>query len=482
MIPGTRRFGDSARAASEPEPEAANRGLRAILGGLFPAAALAPAGTPVPPLGRRTVNVAAQVAAVCLGTVLLLLRIPGVPPWDTIFGEDYWEWLVQSLQQPWHLFIAYNGYWQFFPRLIAQLATYLPLAQASRVFAVSGALVAACCGLFVFHASAGHIQSVKLRALLGVAVVLLPGAPMELADSAVDVVWYLVIALFWAVLWRPRTRTGMAVAAVLAFVTVASNSLAVLFAPLLLARVYVLRRPREHAVTIGWVAGCLAQVPFIVSSYLSGDSRLAHSPEPPRHSIAFYAHDVVLPSLGWHLSWWLQSFAGRNGATLIVAVVLAVVFGVILITQAGARVFVVTALIVGFIFAVGGVTLTGHLATSPMLPAEQPGSRYTALPVFLIEAAVIVAADHGLRRRNTHAHDRLRPGVKPAIAVTALVAVLAATWAVDFRYAGWRSGWSWDWAPIAAKWEHDCAQSRTGEITERAGAVLQTIPCANIRS
>jgi len=61
-----------------------------------------------------------------------------------------------------------------------------------------------------------------------------------------------------------------------------------------------------------------------------------------------------------------------------------------------------------------------------------------------------------------------------------VVAVLAATWAVDFRDAGWRSGWSWTWAPIAAKWEHDCAHSRTGEIVEKAGASYQTLPCRNI--
>jgi hypothetical protein len=424
----------------------------------------------------------AQVAAVGIAAVVLLLRVPGLAPWDTIYGEDYWEFFTRAIQQPWHLFITYNGYWQFLPRLITQFVRYLPLAQASLAFAVSGAVIAACCALFIFHASAGHVRSVKLRALLAVALVLLPAAPMEIIDSGVNTPWYLLPVLFWAALWRPRTRAGMTLAAVLAFIAAASSILSIPFAPLLAARLYVLRRPREHAVTVGWLAGCLAQVPFVISGSQS-DSRLA-THATPGQSLAFYGHDVLLPSLGWHLSWWLRSFAGVNGATAIAAVVLAIIFGAILATQVRARVFVAAALVIGFIVVLVGITVNGHLVTAPQLSDQQPGNRYTVLPVFLIEAAVIVGADCALRRRSS-GHRRpgtgLKPVLKPAMAVTALVAVLAATWAVDFRYAGWRSGSSWTWAPIAAKWEHDCAHSRTGTIVEKTGAIYQTLPCRNIR-
>ena len=99
----------------------------------------------------------------------------------------------------------------------------------------------------------------KLRALLAAALVLLPIAPMELIGSGVETPWYLLPVLFWAVLWRPRTRPAMAVAAAVGFLTMASNILAALLAPLLVARLYVLRRPREHAVSAGWLAGGLVQ-------------------------------------------------------------------------------------------------------------------------------------------------------------------------------------------------------------------------------
>ena len=239
---------------------------------------------------------------------------------------------------------------------------------------MAGALVAACCALFIYHASAGHIRSSWLRALLAVALVLLPAAPMEIIDSGVNSVWYVFPAMFWALLWRPRTRAGMAVALVLAFTAAASNSLCFLFLPLVAARLYVLRRPREHAVTIGWLAGCLAQVPFVVSAYQSGVSRLSSQPAPPGLSLAFYGHDVVLPAFGWHLVWWLRSLAGLNGATALVGVVLVAIFAVILVTQAGARPFVVTALVIGFIFPVVGITETAHLARATTFPAEQPAA------------------------------------------------------------------------------------------------------------
>ena len=475
MISETGRSGDLPREVPDSGEHATQGRVRAVLGDLFPAAPDAP----VVAVHTRVLRALAEAAAAGVAVVMLLLRVPGLPSWDTIYGEDYWEYLTQALNQPWHLFTTYDGYWQFLPRLIAQLVTYLPLARAALGFAVSGAVVAACCGLFIFHACAGHVRSVWLRALLAAALVLLPAAPMEIIDSGVNSIWYLLPALFWAVLWRPRSRTGMAAAAVAGFVAAASNILSILFLPLVALRVYVLRRPREHAVTVGWLAGSLAQVPFVIAGSRGGDTRLG-THATLGQSLAFYAHDVLLPSFGWHMSWWLRSLAGIDGATLIAAVALAVIFGVILVTQPRTRAFVLAALVTGFLVAVAGITVNGHLVTQPLRPAEQPGSRYTILPLFLFASAVIVAVDCALRRGR--AHRGAVPGIKPAVAAAALVAVLAATWTVDFRYAGWRSGWSWTWAPIAAKWQHDCAVSTSGEIAEKAGAVVQTLPCDHIRA
>src|SRR5205823_1933949 len=114
-----------------------------------------------------------QVAAVGIASIAMLLRVPGSPAWRTICGDDHFEFLVGAIQHPWH-WSAYGGYVQVLPRFIALVVSYLPLTDASRAIALAGVVVAACCALFIFYASAGHIVSVKLRALLAVALVLLP--------------------------------------------------------------------------------------------------------------------------------------------------------------------------------------------------------------------------------------------------------------------------------------------------------------------
>jgi len=471
-VPEATRLDEPAQDGSKRRPD-----VRGVLGDLFPASPVAPQQAP----GRRLLDVVAQVMAVGLGAALLLERVPGLPSWDTIYGEDYWQFFTQALQQPWHVYLPFGGYEELVPRVIAQVATYLPLPQVSRLFAVCGALIAAGCGLFVFHASAGHIRSLPLRALLGSAVVLMPIAPMELADNGVASPWYLMLATFWALLWRPKTRTGMAVAALVAFAATSSEVISFLFIPLVVARLLVLRHPREHAVTAGWLAGCLLQLPAVLSSYTSGHSRLSEQLGPLGNSLAFYAHDIVLPSFGWHLAWWLQSFAGKNGATVIVAVMLAVIVGAILVTQPRNRPFVVAAVLTGFVFSVFDTTLNPHVAVYPVSPDLESGSRYTVLPIFLLEAVVVVGVGYVVRQRGGVRRRRGTMSLRPAIAVAALVAVLGASWVADFRYAGFRSNASWNWGQIAAKWQHDCERSQTGEITVKAGATYQTLPCDRIR-
>jgi hypothetical protein len=481
----TKISGEAARGA--PDRQSADQRIRRVLGALFPV----PAKAAPRSLDLRLAGVAIQVGAIALGAGLLLLRIPGLPPWDSLYLDDYGTFFVRALEHPWQLFSPQHGYVQVLPHLVAQLATYVPLRRVPEVFALSGALIASACGLYVFHASAGHIQSVTLRGLLGAAIVLLPIAPLEIADNTLGAPWYMLLALFWAVLWRQRTRTGTAVTVLLAFATAASTSIAVVFAPLLAIRLYALRRPREHAVTAGWLAGCLAQLPVIISSYSGGKSPLDNA-SASGMSLSFYAHDVVLPSLGWHLSWWLQSFAGRDGATAIVAAVLAVVFGLIVITQPQNRLFVAIALLAGFVITVFSTTLVSYDSTSPAVtPNREFGARYTALPIFLIEAAIIVGADCALRqwgRKHVRSIAAWRPALRPltTVAVVALVAVMVLSWVPDFRYANairidYTTG---SWEKIVTQWHRDCSVAWTREINVRAIRAIprdQTIPCDRLR-
>jgi len=406
----------------------------------------------------------------------MLVRVPSArfPAWAGIYAEDLKIFLPQALHKPWHLLVPNNGYIELVPRLIAQFATYLPLRDAAAVFAITGALITTGCALFIFHVSSGHVRSPMLRFVLALAVVLLPVALIEIADSGVDAPWYLVFALFWAVLWRPKTPAGMAGAAAIAFFTAASTTMSVVFAPLLLARVIAFPRLREHAVTAGWAVGCLLQLPYVVSNLASVHSRAGH-PASPGLALAFYGHDVVLPALGWHLAWWLQSAAGRNGATMIIGAILAIFFLWALITQRGrVRMFVVASLMTGFLYTVFGATLSSNLTVLKVTQDAEHGSRYTTLPIFLISSAAIVVVDSFIRDRQVR--------LQTVAAVTALVGVLSVGWVTDFRYNGFRSNDATYWPPIATAWLHACERKPDGVIYERAGSqVRKPIPCASLR-
>jgi len=466
--------------------QAARPDSGALLRELFPEP---PQRQPASP-GRVVLRTVGSVAALAAGAAVLLARIAGPSPMTTIWAEDRTVFLVGALAGPRHLFASYAGYLQLLPRLIAQLTAFLPLPDAAVAFAVSGAVIASAVALFVFHASAGHIHSVWLRGLLAAAVLLLPVAPLEIADSGVNTPWYLLFALFWAGLWRPRGRGGMALAATVAFLAGASTPLALALAPLLIARIAALPRVREHAVTAGLIAGLLLQLPVIGAAH---NSRLDR-PGGPHRVLGFVAHDVVLPALGWHLDWWLQAAVGRNGALLLVACVLAAVFGAIAITQpVRVRLVAAFALGCGFLLAAAAATLSPWVAAEPVDFRIEPGSRYTTLPIFLMEAAVIVAVDNIVRR----ARERARPdeqaaafGLSPwtglarargATAVAVLVMALSVGWVTDFRSGNGRSGGA-AWAPIAASWLAHCQRDPGGAV--RAPSVHQisvVMPCANLR-
>src|SRR5262245_26722831 len=155
------RAPSQAGSAAHPPP-AAGHGARAVLADLFPA----PPG-PAPRAGlARWAFLPVQVAVVALGALVMLARIGGRPAWDSIWAEDRGIYLPGALAHPWHLLQSYGGYLQLVPRLIGQAAALVPVRHASVAFAVGGALVASACGLFAYHASAGHISSRWLRALL----------------------------------------------------------------------------------------------------------------------------------------------------------------------------------------------------------------------------------------------------------------------------------------------------------------------------
>lgn len=484
-------------------------GWRERLVRLFPAA-IRPRPDPVADgrPRRRTVYVAVQVAVVGLGAGALLLRYAGIPAWDGIYAEDNGVFLDDALIRPWHLLVPYSGYLQLGPRVIGQLiASFLPLADASVAYAATGALIGAAAALFIYHASEGYISSRWARALLGTALVLLPIAPLDVADSAVDSPWYTMTGLFFAVLWRPRSGLGMLAAALIAFYTASSEIVALLYAPLLLLRLLALPRVREHAVTVGWLLGLLLQVPVVRLSYHLHKQRLGVL-STPGQAMAFYCHNVVLRAFGWHLSVWLKSVAGYNGATVIMGALLAAVIGWVLVNGGPrARLFTALALLTGFAQTVFEATVSQYVNYQQPTPSFMAAARYSTLPVLLLAAVAIAGVDAYVRRRPPAGNateafwtaDPARPATawhpqeatavaalgrrdtRPLAATAVLVGVLAAGWVTDFSYVTQRAHDGY-WLPYAQSLVTACDDHPAGKvILDTWGGHPFKVPCARIR-
>jgi hypothetical protein len=361
--------------------------------------------------------------------------------------------------------------------VIGQVAALVPIPHASVAFAAGGALVAAGCALFTYHASAGHVSSRWLRALLGLSVLLLPVAQLEIADNGVNSIWYLLVALFWAALWRPRSRAGAWVAALVAFAAAASSSLALLYAPLFVARALVLpRRSRDQAATAGWTLGCVLQALIIVTSHTS-----RFSPRNPVNAVVFYSRDVLLPALGWHESWHLRGLIGPDGATVLVGGLIAAVLIAAVVTQGRrCRVFVVTAVATGLALAAVTSAFAWGGPGQPDTVAVEHGARYATVPILLLVAALIVSADSFARR--------WWPRPRAVVAVAVLVAVLGAGWVTDFRYPVRRyAGPASAWATTVNAWLGYCRRTPTGTITVTftdwwsSARLANTFSCSSLR-
>src|SRR6185437_11412793 len=116
---------------------------RVRLAELFPEAPAQRATDTIRSRSRRlALSATIQVAVVGAAAAVLLLRVAGVPAWDSTYGEDNGVFLVDGLVRPWHLFVPYGGYLELGPRVIGQfVASFVPNVDASVAYAVSGALI-----------------------------------------------------------------------------------------------------------------------------------------------------------------------------------------------------------------------------------------------------------------------------------------------------------------------------------------------------
>jgi hypothetical protein len=229
---------------------------------LFPAA---PAGAARLGRGEGAIVV---VALLTLAVILQILRIGPSAGLDSLWAEDgqifFQGALVGDFWQT--LFSPYAGYLVLVPRLIGEAGALVPLRDAAGAVAVASSLVVALCGLAVWFASSGHIHNPWLRGTLAALTVLAPVAGLESVVSGAYVLWYLLFACFWLLLWRPESASGAVLGALLLLATGLSTPGLWFFAPLAALRLLAARGWRDWLLVGAYAIGAAIQVPVIAAN------------------------------------------------------------------------------------------------------------------------------------------------------------------------------------------------------------------------
>jgi hypothetical protein len=449
-----------------------------------------------------------------------LLRVAGVPAWDSGYSDDAHVFLIDALTQPWHLLMPYGGYEELLPRLLIQLISYLPLLYAAKALAVTGAVVDALCALFIYHATRDLIASRWLRVAAAAALLLQPLAPLEQLDNVVNTPWLLEIAFFVALFWRPRGWTGVVASGLVAFTAASSEFLLVTFAPVVLLRLFwAPRRWREQVVPICWAAGLAVQVPVYLMAKAEHLQR-----RPVHHGLTYvllgYAVRVLQRVPGMVMAYNLNRVVGIPAACTIIIVLLAAGLVWALVTGTRlSRLFIVSAVVMGFIESAVTSVLSNY------------ANRYDFVPIILLTLAALVAMDTHWQRTEAAAKAAaggsavagaasVRPaGVGPApggpaggsrtagsrtagsrtaggpaaatvtrarrtrarIALAVLACFLVAMWGTSYRHT---RVWPQDkWQVTLQQWRAECHNSTTGTLYFPAlpeGAAAEAVPCAKI--
>lgn len=450
-------------------------GLRSWLGTVR--RKIAPLFPEEPETQRRfpvVVTVLAYFLMIAVGAGALLLRQAGQPSWNTLWGEDGWLLLPDAINHPFSAILQpYAGYIQVFPRLIADLIASLPFRDAAAGFAIAGAVVAAAIGAFAYKACSGHVRNRALRLMLGASVVLLPTGIVEVANSGINTPWFGLFGLFWALIWRPRSWVGMTVVAFIGLAVMSSQIVGALLLPLLIARLIALPRVREHAVTIGFIAGAGFQVYGALQT-----NNPIHLSHPGRDWSFVVRHMIDVAAGGQHFTIWLLKHAGHSlGTALLCAFVAAIFAWALVLGNARVRAFSVAVACCAFLMSY----LPALYRTKVTLPAPGPlgdlwvrGDRYTVTPILIIISAMIIVADAALSREGSRLFWRRRwLRVTSAVAACVLIACVIATWATDYRYIVARSEYpSW-----SASVDYATGRCETGHHAFLK-AIREWVPCA----
>jgi hypothetical protein len=377
---------------------------------------------PDPSGGLDRVSVAVVVVAfLVIGTLLQMLRVGAGDAIHSLWAEDGPIFFSGALHSGLFstLFETYAGYLVVVPRLVGAVGAAVPLKDAPVAMAIASGLIVSLCGIVVWVASGSMIRNPWLRGTLAVLAVLAPTASLESIDSGTYVLWFMLFASFWLLIWRPRTTTGAVLGGIFILATALSTPEIWFFAPVALLRLIAVRDRRDVLLLAGWAIGSAAQVPaYLLSNEMQEKALYTHD-----IWTAFLQRVLSGAALGERLSG--IGWDGLGWALLIFLIAFAVVGLAIGLWKTEARARWLAG--VGVLIAVAMFVLSVYQrAVGPQMvwPANihfGNAGRYTLVPALLLVSIALTLLDQLLRRPREEWLPRLGPALAGLTIVILLV-------------------------------------------------------------
>jgi hypothetical protein len=332
------------------------------------------------------------VAFLALAVVLQLARLGLGSALDSLWAEDSTILLQGAFEDGFveALFSPYAGYLILVPRVIGEVGMAVPLRETAAAVVLASTLVVALSGLVVWVAAAGHIRNPYLRGALVALTVLSPVASLESVGAGSYVLWYMLFASFWVLLWTPRTTVGAALGGVFVLLTGLSTPGLWFFAPLAALRLLAAADRRDAAILAGWAIGAAVQVPVLAATNEAVD------PKWTADIWTGYLQRVLdggifgesLGGVGWEVFGW----------GLLIVLLLATLAGLAFVARRSSppvRAF--TALAVGTsVLMYAASAYQRAVGSELMWPANAHfgnAGRYAIVPALLLASAAFVAID-----------------------------------------------------------------------------------------
>jgi hypothetical protein len=318
-----------------------------------------------------------------------LAAIPvGRPIWDAMWAEDGTIFYRDAVTQAWPgvIFRPYGGYMHLAPRLIAGVATLVPISAVPIVFTGAAILVRALIAVFVYRASSTQLPAPVYRLVAAGAVILVPAG--ETYDNVANLHWYLIAGAFWAALWRPMSRAGAAIAAVVVIAAVGSDPLTLAVAPVVLLRAVTLRAGspglgRHRVVAIAFAAAATMQLIVVTSASHTHRTSYAWHQIP-----AIVAARVVVPfATGRDLAGQIVGHTSQTALLLIALGIIVVICWPALRAGGSARYLVLAVLVVDAALLAAAWRNSAGLLAHPVTDLSG-NSRYIVTATILLAGAL----------------------------------------------------------------------------------------------